>query len=324
MKISIVVPIYNVEKFLNKCILSIINQTYKNLQIILVNDGSTDSSGNICDFYKTVDNRIQVIHKENGGLSSARNAGFKAVTGDYVIFVDSDDYLELNALEKMLNECVEKKLDILNCRAKIELENGDLISDYKNNIHIQLNKVYSGKQIIKISKYQNILPMIWLNMYKVSFLKNNNLVFKNGIYHEDSEFTPRAIYFAEKIEFSDFVHYHQVLSSNSIIRSKNVKKCFDLITVSDSLKYFLKNDIKENDIKDYINDYSDYLLKASVDSALNQDIKNTEFLYKKEINKHLIDKLSKSKRYKIIAILLKFHLVFILKLINRTRDKMLA
>ena len=100
--LSIIVPVYNVEKYIGKCIESIVNQTYKDLEIILVDDGSTDNSGKICDEWARKDKRIKVIHKKNGGLSDARNAGLDICTGDYIGFVDSDDYIELNMYEDLL------------------------------------------------------------------------------------------------------------------------------------------------------------------------------------------------------------------------------
>ena len=107
-QISIVVPVYNVEQYLEKCVNSIINQTYKNLEIILVDDGATDSSGNMCDELAKSDNRIKVYHKENGGLSDARNYGVERATGEYIGFVDSDDYIDSEMYEK-LYEAIKKR-----------------------------------------------------------------------------------------------------------------------------------------------------------------------------------------------------------------------
>ena len=101
--ISVIVPVYNVEKYLNKCIDSIINQTYKNLEIILVDDGSQDSSGKICDEYTKKDNRIKVIHKENGGVSSARNIGLNNATGEWIAFIDADDWVDEEYLQTLFN-----------------------------------------------------------------------------------------------------------------------------------------------------------------------------------------------------------------------------
>lgn len=106
--ISLIVPIYNVEKYLDKCIDTIINQTYSNIEIILVDDGSTDASGEICDKWKKKDNRITVIHKLNGGLSSARNAGIDIATGKYIGFIDSDDYIDLEMIETMRKSYIYK------------------------------------------------------------------------------------------------------------------------------------------------------------------------------------------------------------------------
>ena len=125
-KISVIVPVYNVEKYLNDCIDSIINQTYKNIEIILVDDGSNDSSGSICDEYAKKDNRVRVIHKVNGGLSSARNAGLDEVTGDYVMFCDSDDMFLPTSCEVMFEEIEKRNADYIvgnyqNCTEEGEL-----------------------------------------------------------------------------------------------------------------------------------------------------------------------------------------------------------
>ena len=113
--ISVIVPIYNVEKYLDRCVGSIINQTYKNLEIILVDDGSPDNCPQMCDDYAKKDSRIKVVHKENGGLSDARNAGMKVATGEYVSFIDSDDYISLDFYETLLETIVDNDSDIVEC-----------------------------------------------------------------------------------------------------------------------------------------------------------------------------------------------------------------
>ena len=113
--VSIIVPIYNVEKYIKECIDSIINQTYKNLEIILVDDGSPDCCPKICDEYSKKDKRIKVIHKENGGLSSARNAGLDVAKGEYVSFIDSDDVVDEKFIETLYNLCIENNCDISEC-----------------------------------------------------------------------------------------------------------------------------------------------------------------------------------------------------------------
>ena len=161
--ISIIVPVYNVEKYLNQCLNSITNQTYKNLEIILVDDGSTDTSGSICDEYAKRDARIKVIHKENGGVSSARNVGLNIATGNYIGFVDSDDWIELNMYEFMIKKMQECKVDLVRCSHVKELDGNSIISkEYFNEEGIyDLNT--NRKEILSAfinAKLNGYLPLI--------------------------------------------------------------------------------------------------------------------------------------------------------------------
>ena len=185
IKVSIIVPVYNVENYLNRCIDSIINQTYKNLEIILVDDGSTDNSGKICDEYKKIDSRIKVIHKTNGGLADARNAGLKIYTGDYVCFVDSDDYVVSNAIEEYTKKAVYNNSDVVVCgmeRISIRygVENkeifipqyGDCIID-ESNIKEELWKpLYYGDE-----KKLTCMISACTKFIKAEFLNSHNLLF---------------------------------------------------------------------------------------------------------------------------------------------------
>ena len=128
--ISVVVPIYNVDKYLDRCVESIIKQTYTNLEIILVDDGSSDNSPQICDNWNVKDKRIKVIHKENGGLSDARNVGLSFATGEIISFIDSDDWIEHEMFEKMLNRKKKDNSDIVSCGVKWVKEDGSLIRNH--------------------------------------------------------------------------------------------------------------------------------------------------------------------------------------------------
>ena len=127
-KISIIVPVYKVEKYIHKCIDSILNQTFKDFELILVDDGSPDNCGKICDEYAKKDSRVIVIHKENGGLSSARNSGLDIARGDYIGFVDSDDYIENDMYELLYNLCEENNCDISSCSSIIHFPNKKVIN----------------------------------------------------------------------------------------------------------------------------------------------------------------------------------------------------
>jgi glycosyltransferase involved in cell wall biosynthesis len=160
--LSIIVPVYNVERYLNKCLDSILNQTFKDFELILVNDGSRDKSGEICDRYEKVDKRIKVIHKDNGGLSSARNAGLNIAEGDYIAFVDSDDFIHYRMYEILINTAIKKKSDITMCKYMdaFEHEIYDLQGDKEltNTIDFSnlefLSQLYSknGVQFVEIGR----------------------------------------------------------------------------------------------------------------------------------------------------------------------------
>ncbi len=217
MLFSVIVPVYHVEEFLPRCVDSIINQTYKDIEIILVDDGSNDNCPEMCDNYAKADGRIKVIHKKNGGLSDARNAGLDIATGDYIIFVDSDDYIEKETCQKVY-EHIKAKPDIII---------GDAIVEGGTNRlkHISFSGELSGKEYLCLALNAGHAPMAtWLNIYKNTFLKNNGLRFKYGILHEDEEFTPKAFLKAQSVVRADINFYHYVIRNDSITTKKDKKK----------------------------------------------------------------------------------------------------
>lgn len=217
MKFSIIVPIYKVEEYIERCVTSLIEQTYPNIEIILVDDGSPDNCPKICDNYAKKDSRIKVIHKVNGGLSDARNAGLKIATGDYIIFVDSDDYVNKNMCEQML-EYAKKNYDVIIGDAIVE---GGKI----NLEHICTDKVLSGKEYLLYAHESQKAPMaVWLNIYNRDFLNKNRLRFKYGILHEDEEFTPRVFLKARSVFVTKIPFYHYIIRDNSITTKKDKRK----------------------------------------------------------------------------------------------------
>ena len=218
MRFSIIVPIYNVENYIRKCISTLIGQTYPDIEIILVDDGSPDSCPQICDEYAELDNRIIVIHKQNGGLSDARNAGLEIASGDYVIFVDSDDFIDSDTCERLL-QYAETNSDILIGDATVE---GASIQ--MDHIHPSM-KIYSGLEYLNEAFHADKAPMAaWLNIYKRSFLVENGLRFKCGILHEDEQFTPRALLLATSVIVTGVNFYHYFVRDNSITTKKDKRK----------------------------------------------------------------------------------------------------
>lgn len=227
-KISIIVPVYKVEKELGRCLQSLLKQTYENIEIILVDDGSPDRSPELCEHYAQRDNRIKVIHKVNGGLSDARNAGLKQATGEFVLYVDSDDYIELDSCERLLNTTDGGKVDIVVGNAIMEKQDG-----HEMMVHTATPAgiIYDAKTFIKkaIRAYQWYAPA-WLNMYRREYLLENALYFKKGIYFEDVQMLPRVFLPAKKIACLDGIFYHYIIRENSIMTSnKDEKKKKDSI-----------------------------------------------------------------------------------------------
>ena len=222
--ISVIIPVYNVEKYLRKCLDSVCNQSYKRLEIILVDDGSTDGSGAICDEYAYTDKRIRVVHKENGGLSDARNVGLDHATGQYIGFVDSDDFIEFDMYEKLYTACVLWGADISLCGKRIVNENGCIVSE--KNI-VDAETLYTSKEAIcSLLTWKSCDSAAWDKLYSANlFLK---IRYPFGKLHEDLNVTCRLFELSNKIIQIPYVGYNYLLRSNSICRQSLSKRKFDL------------------------------------------------------------------------------------------------
>lgn len=218
-KISIIVPIYNSEKHLKKCLDSIINQTYKSLEIILVDDGSTDSSGKIADEYKRLDERVKVIHKKNDGVSIARNVGLTVSSGDYVGFVDSDDWIESKMYETLLDIIIEKKVDISICNLFFQDENGNDLEKFDYD-----DGYLNFSTLIKQMFFSRSIQGYTCNkLYKASLLKEKNVLFNNNIFVlEDDLFNIEIL--SKNIESTAFYSnkrlYHYIKHESSVSNRK--------------------------------------------------------------------------------------------------------
>lgn len=223
--VSVIIPVYNVEKYIRKSIESVINQTYKNLEIIIVDDGSPDNCPTICDEYSQVDSRIKVIHQSNQGLSGARNTGISVATGDYLLFVDSDDYLNNNTVEKLVERMVSCSLDILGFNVTV-------IKDGEKNKYVKKDysqEVLNGVDyLIRMIKIDHIYEPVWMYMYKTSLIRDNNIRFKKERLFEDEIWTPEILLCAEKVGYIDIEGYNYIIREGSITTtSTNNSKKFD-------------------------------------------------------------------------------------------------
>ena len=220
--ISVIIPIYNVENYLRECVDSVINQTYGNFEIILVDDGSTDSSGKICDEYI---GKATVIHQKNSGLSGARNTGFEASKGEYVYFLDSDDYILPETLEKLYETAEKDKADFVFFDAVSFADGNFKVS--QNYIRKNEYDTCGGLEMLKklwINKdYHSAAPLLFL---KRSFLQENKIKFTDGILYEDMVYTYQAFCCAETVSQCREALYYRRYRESSIMTSKKNKKHF--------------------------------------------------------------------------------------------------
>ena len=245
MKVSVIVPVYNVEKYLKRCLDSIINQTYKNIEIILVNDGSKDNSRDICEEYEKKYENISLINQENGGLSAARNIGLKYVKGEAVTFVDSDDWLELDAIEYYVESVKKHNVDMVvtnNVRTKDYQEKIVQPDNIKEEV---LTQEEYAKKFFKIDG-NSIEYYAWSKLYKREIMEG--VEFPVGLFAEDVLGTFRYMKNAQSILYSDRVTYNYFINNNGLT-AKFGDKDFDLeriwdIIVEESEGYENKNFLK--------------------------------------------------------------------------------
>lgn len=225
--ISVIVPVYNVESYLERCILSIVNQHYEHLEIILVDDGSKDGCPIICDKWADKDKRIKVIHKKNGGLSDARNVGIEAATGDYLLFVDSDDYIELTMCDRLLTAIENTEADIAVC---------NLFWDYPKHKKVDKLQQMDGDVVPKtriLEEYflRSSVAMVvaWNKLYRRKlFFTTENIRYPVGRLHEDEFTSYRLLYTADKTVFIDAPLYHYVQRDNSIMTKYGERNFHDM------------------------------------------------------------------------------------------------
>lgn len=237
MKYSIIIPVYNTSKYLNKCIKSAINQDYENIEIIIVNDGSTDDSLEIIKKYTKKYKNIVLIDQKNKGLSEARNAGIKKATGDYFLLLDSDDFIEYNLISK-LNEYTSKNPDLIRFQLRTIDEDGNLISDY----HEKAFELTNGSKGFELITSYRFVEVSTIYLYNTNYFKKNKFKFKPGVSHEDFGLIPLVIEKADSIISIDYVGYNYLQRNESIMHSKDYdklkKKAFDvLIQYEDLIKY---------------------------------------------------------------------------------------
>jgi glycosyltransferase involved in cell wall biosynthesis len=302
LKISIVVPIYNVEPYLRHCLDSILNQDCSDCEIICINDGSTDYSLAILEEYKKQYPQINLLSQENKGLSAARNAGIRAATGDYILFLDSDDWLEKDAI-RMLRDNIGDE-DMLCFNGRRYFEDGTQEEPDAGITETNLTGWdYYNKYALVNRKFHFVCVV--LRLYRKQFLLDHRLFFEEGIYHEDNLFTPIACYYAQKVKVIPDCLYVYRIREGSIMQSGNVQRLYDMIKVANKLSDFFIpiNGIDKSKLyKEIAGEYFGAFTSNNVKLFGNKDAELT-----KRIHWESFKAVSVYPRHRRIYLLLKIH-----------------
>lgn len=258
--ISVIIPVYNSEKYLERCLQSVLQQTHSNIEVILINDGSTDSSGEICDRFCQKDDRVKVIHKKNGGQAQARNRGLDIACGEYIGFMDNDDVIEPNMFEVLLKNALREEVLISGCSTMTAYPNGET----ENRFDKLESGIKSGKELILNILYQNELS--WGTVWNKIFHKTlkEDLYFQEGKELEDYNVILRLFDKVDKIYFEQnpMYHWYQYSSSQSK-RGFHKNKLTCLETISSFRQYFEKSIVPDKEILQAV-DYFEFLIRYGI------------------------------------------------------------
>lgn len=233
---SIIIPVYNVEPFLRCCLDSVLSQTYNNWEAICVNDGSTDGSAALLDEYAAKDSRLRIVTQPNGGLSSARNAGLREAKGENILFLDSDDWLEPEALQTLSQHLESVDLLCFSGRRFFEETGAFGVADKLVEKTYESGMDYYNENALMHRDFAFV--SVVLRAYKRTLLVDHGLWFKEGVYHEDNLFTPQACFYAQKVKVLNACLYDYRVRAHSIMTTTDAKRARDLMEIANELADF--------------------------------------------------------------------------------------
>lgn len=269
--ISVIVPIYKVEKYLPTCIESIIIQSYRNFELILVDDGSPDLCPDICEEYKLIDSRIKVIHKKNGGLSDARNVGLKEAKGKWVTFIDSDDYVGPNFLKELLLAAIQYKADISICDYRTVID--DTGQEKESSSFLEFDNIECLKNMYH-PQMHGMEFVAWGKLYRTDLFTNFQIEYPVGKLHEDIFTTYKLLDAASQIVFSKYIGYFYRIRENSIMTSAfNLKRLSILDAREEACEFFLasnKLEVFELSVNAYFREFVMLYSELSKDKSTQE------------------------------------------------------
>ena len=307
LKVSIIIPVFKVEQYLRDCVDSVLTQSYKNLEIILVDDGSPDNCPAICDEYATLDTRIRVVHKTNGGLSDARNVGLKTATGDYVVFLDSDDYYaHTDFLETLVEASGGGKQDAIFFQRTVFFDNTERPNKPSIPFLLEWNALDTGSLLLELAKHDQLDASACMKATKRSILQENNLYFRTGMYSEDIEWFSRYIQYVHSIVLVNKPDYYYRKRVGSITASHTEKSVYDLFytiqTHSDAIRDSELEDKRTRAILSY-HSYQYYIVLGLANNHMKGDARRQ--LLDKCVSYKWLTKFSNSHKTKRSALVLR-------------------
>ena len=283
IKVSLIIPVYNVERYLKECLESAFNQTLKEIEVIAVNDGSTDNSLLILNEYKAKHKNMIIINQENKGLSEARNSGLRVAKGEYIYFLDSDDYIDKNLAYICYNECKKNNLDIVTFDANVFYENKYLTMknqfDYDRK-NLLVSQVKSGQDFyIDVINKNAYKSSVCLFFYKRQFIEDNNLKFYSGILHEDELYSTKSIILSQYIKYIPKSFFYRRVRDNSIMtRKKSIKNAKGYLTVAEQLYKFYKENYLEKNCSNILLNSISHFYHSALYCTLQLEEYNKEFI----------------------------------------------
>lgn len=303
--VSLIIPVYNVEDFLDKCLFSVINQTYSNIEIIIVNDGSTDKSEIICKKYGDLDKRIKYYFKENGGLSSARNYGLEKSQGEYIMFLDSDDFLCLNAVEVLMNYSKKTNSDVSIGKIVLTNEQEEIepkILDYSNIEYFIYDNISAIENMLYEKQFSSSANRI---LYKAKLF--DGVRFPVGKTYEDMYTVYKLFYKCNIVTYVDFPVYYYLIRYGSIVSNLNPLRNIDFLNASIEIHDFIKekcpNKVGAADYKMFVSSIELFVKYPAKKSLSNIDSQKRDYIWKTVKEKRfkvLIDRNS-SIKYRVLA-----------------------
>ena len=296
-KISVIIPVYNVEPYIRKCLESVINQTYANLEILLINDGSTGCCGMICDEYAGIDGRIRVFHKENGGLSSALNVGLEHFTGDYIGFVDSDDWIETDMYEVLYQAIKDNKTHI--SVAGYFKDTGTETTPMANKDQVPDGLIKTREMILyplKRDHYMGFGSYVWNKLYRADVVKKSGLTFDNEIKYGMDVLFYFSLVLSQKCTgvYTEKPVYHYLQREAAISKSKSINVKTDILTAYKKVEE-LMNKSGYSDISFWARGFYCYHASVVAETALDSNNKETALSMQNEIREHLSDYIETNK-----------------------------